>query len=226
MVDATTPDGIAQWEKSDPASLIQESSTQAASIQAAFNKRQRYHYVWADSTERDAEVGMVDGSTGYQLDTRSDYVWSGTAWNPWMVSAQTFTATWDSGFNPGTGDGSAWYSVTAGWAHVEYNVTMGTGFSVTGNSLFDLPPDALPNNTLNFFNDQVLGNGIAIDSSAGSLTYNLVVTLEGGSTTGVARVRGITAGAHTLANLSSTFPFTWGLGDELAIKMDYPIIIG
>ena len=80
MVNTTSPDNIPMWQLSDAASLTQESQTQGAAIQAAFNKRMRSTYVWPTSAERTAQTGMVQGSLGYQVDTRSEYKYNGSAW--------------------------------------------------------------------------------------------------------------------------------------------------
>lgn len=80
MVDATSPDGIALWTNADPVSLVQESQTQGATIQAALNKRERYDFVWANSSERTSQTGMVQGSRGYQIDTKSEYIYDNSAW--------------------------------------------------------------------------------------------------------------------------------------------------
>lgn len=80
MVDATSPDGIALWTNSDPVSLVQESQTQGATIQAALNKRERYDFVWAISSERTSQTGMVQGNRGYQIDTKSEYIYDNSAW--------------------------------------------------------------------------------------------------------------------------------------------------
>lgn len=77
---ATTPDDIYMLDKSGSASLVQESQTQAATIQAAFNKRQRFDYVWPTSVEQAAQTGMVQGSRGYQVDTKSEYLFDNGSW--------------------------------------------------------------------------------------------------------------------------------------------------
>lgn len=80
MVDVTSPDNIAAWTNQDPASIVQESQTQAASIQAALAKRQRYDYVWPTSAERTAQTGMTQGSRGYQVDTKTEYLYDNSNW--------------------------------------------------------------------------------------------------------------------------------------------------
>lgn len=76
----TSPDNIYVHDGSAPASIVTESQTQGASIQAALNKRERYDFVWANSAERTAQTGMVQGSRGYQVDTKSEYIYDNSTW--------------------------------------------------------------------------------------------------------------------------------------------------
>lgn len=92
MASVTSPDSIVQWTNSDPASLVAESEAQAASIQAALLKRMRFDFVWADATERAAQTGMVQGSRGYQIDSRSEYLYDNSTWRLAIPHAE-FTAS-------------------------------------------------------------------------------------------------------------------------------------
>lgn len=80
MSSTTTPDNIVVWTTADPTSVVAESQTQATSIQAAFDKRQRYDFVWDDSADRTAQTGMVQGSRGYQIDTATEYMYDNSNW--------------------------------------------------------------------------------------------------------------------------------------------------
>lgn len=80
MTELTSPDNIAKWTVQDPTSLVQESQTQGDSIQAAFNKRQRFDYVWPTAAERTAQTGMVQSSRGYQVDTKTEYLYDNSQW--------------------------------------------------------------------------------------------------------------------------------------------------
>lgn len=79
MTEVTT-NGIVKWTSSDPASLVLESQTQGDSIELALSKRERFDFVWANSAERTAQTGMVQGSRGYQVDTKSEYLYDSSAW--------------------------------------------------------------------------------------------------------------------------------------------------
>lgn len=76
----TSPDNIVKWTGSDPGSIVQESQSQGDSIQAALNKRERFDYVWPTSAERVAETGMVQGSRGYQVDVKSEWIYDNSNW--------------------------------------------------------------------------------------------------------------------------------------------------
>lgn len=80
MTQATSPDNIAKWTNSDPASIVQASQSQGDSVQNALSKRERYDFVWANASERTAQTGMVQGSRGYQVDTRSEYIFDNSNW--------------------------------------------------------------------------------------------------------------------------------------------------
>jgi hypothetical protein len=80
MTDPTSPDNIVRWTNSDPASLVSESQAQGDSIQLALAKRERYTFVWANSSERNAQTGMVAGSLGYQVDTKTEYIYDSSSW--------------------------------------------------------------------------------------------------------------------------------------------------
>lgn len=80
MTENTSPDNITKWTISDPVSIRLASQALGDSVQAALDNRQRYDFVWADSTERSAQTGMIIGSRGYQLDTKTDYRYDGTNW--------------------------------------------------------------------------------------------------------------------------------------------------
>ncbi len=80
MVSPTTPDNISRWTAADPSSIVQESNTQGDSIQLALLKRMRYTYVWANSAARTAQTGMTQGSLGYQVDTKTEYIYDNSTW--------------------------------------------------------------------------------------------------------------------------------------------------
>lgn len=78
--ELTSPDNIAKPINGSPASIVQVGQTLGDSVQATLSKRERYDFVWANSTERTAQTGMVEGSRGYQLDTKSEYIYDNSNW--------------------------------------------------------------------------------------------------------------------------------------------------
>lgn len=94
MTQVTSPDNIVKWTNSDPASIPLASQAQGDSVQAALNNRERYDFVWANSGERSGQLGMVQGSRGYQIDTRTEYLYDNSSWRLSTPHAEyTFSAT-------------------------------------------------------------------------------------------------------------------------------------
>lgn len=93
MVQPTTPDNINKWTNTDPTSLVQMSQSMGDSVQTALNKRERYNYVWPTVSEQNAETGMVQGSTGYQVDIKTEYIYDNGAWRPTLAYAEFASAS-------------------------------------------------------------------------------------------------------------------------------------
>lgn len=95
----TSPDGIGYITTADNVTPSVESSAQATTIQTAFSLRQRYEFVWANSAARIAQAGMVASSIGYQIDTKSEYIYDSGAWRlklpygEWTTASQAVIAT-------------------------------------------------------------------------------------------------------------------------------------
>jgi len=99
MVQLSIPDGIKKWQVTDGLSFQQMSSAMSDSMQIAFNKRERADWVWANSGERSAQTGMVQGSRGYQIDTETEYIWDNSIWNitrphtEWTVASKSISSS-------------------------------------------------------------------------------------------------------------------------------------
>lgn len=104
MTQSTSPDNLALWTLQDGASLTGPSQALGNSVQNALNKRQRYDFVWPTSAERTAQTGMVQGSRGYQVDTKSEYSYDNSAWRLALSHAE-FTASVSTGNNTLTNAG-------------------------------------------------------------------------------------------------------------------------
>jgi hypothetical protein len=87
----TSPDNYSYPVTADPWATQSDLANLASSAQNAMNKRQRYQYMWANAAARSAQTGMVTGSLGYQVDTQTDYVYSGGVWRNRLSYAE-FTA--------------------------------------------------------------------------------------------------------------------------------------
>lgn len=88
----TSPDEIYYASTSTPSNDVVVSAAEASSVQAAFAKRSRYSYSWANASGRTAQSGMQVGSLGYQQDTNSEYIFDGTTWQlstPYMEFTTT-----------------------------------------------------------------------------------------------------------------------------------------
>lgn len=222
MADATSPDSIVKWTLNDPVSLTQESQAQGDSIQAAFNKRQRYDFVWANDAARTAQTGMVEGSRGYQIDTRIEWVYLSSAWKVWDAINQSFTPAW-SNFSPGAGATvNARYAITGRFAQVFVSLTLASGFSM-GDAHLTFPTGAAPAPWLFTMNAaQKIGWSNFEDVSAGAAGRFEGTALFASSWNG-ARVGAITGSPSGFLNLSTTTPFTWVAGDRIHVFLSYPI---
>lgn len=162
MVQPTSPDNINKWTNGDPTSLVQMSQSMGDSIQTAFNKRQRYTYVWPTSAERTAQTGMVQGSLGYQVDTKSDYIYDASAWRlqlshieftstgntadggPYGIGTFTMDATNTTDSSMATALGNGTITVLRPGIYAISSLTL-FGTAATGRTFIDL---AVPNPTL------------------------------------------------------------------------------
>jgi hypothetical protein len=61
----------------DPVAI---SAAEGSSLAALMRNRERFEYSWATSSARTSQTGMVQGSRGYQIDTKTEYIYDGGAW--------------------------------------------------------------------------------------------------------------------------------------------------
>lgn len=76
----TSPDSIYFSDTTTTMDPNAISAAQATSVQAALALRQRFEFVWANAAARTSQAGMAAGSTGYQIDTRSEYIYESSIW--------------------------------------------------------------------------------------------------------------------------------------------------
>jgi len=76
----TSPDSIAYPDISTAQDQPAYMAVHASSVQAALSLRQRFNFVWANASGRTSQTGATNGSTGYQLDTRTEYQFENGSW--------------------------------------------------------------------------------------------------------------------------------------------------
>jgi hypothetical protein len=213
MTSSTTPDGILVWTTVDPASIVTESAAQASTIQIALDRRQNYDFRWANAAARAAQLNMVYGSQGFQVDTGEGFFYDGASWKLWDKPLTSFTPTL-SGIAPGTtGTNTASWSMSSGRAFVEGSIVLnGTGFSV-GSVNISVPITSVVSaaNT---------PRGLATLADAGITSYQGVVVYNNTTTCNVV----VTNVAGTYPNfslLSATVPFTWAATDYISYQYAY-----
>lgn len=92
MAGATTPDGIGYATTGDAVTIAAATALVASTTQTAFALRQRYEFVWANAAARTSQTGMVNSATGYQVDTKTEYIYESSTWRLKTPHAE-FTAT-------------------------------------------------------------------------------------------------------------------------------------
>jgi len=215
MAGTTTPDSIAYWttSPSDPASIVTESATQAASIQLALDKRQNYDYRWADSAERSVETGMNFGAQGFQVDTGEGYFFDGAIWKLWDKPVTTYTPTVTGTSIGSTGTNTAFWSMSSGRVFVEGNIVLGGAGISVGSTILTRPTTSItyPVNT---------PTGFLTLADTGVQTYTGQVMYESTSTV---RFITINVGATypTTVLLTSLIPFTWAAADYMTYSYSY-----
>lgn len=61
----------------DPVAI---SAAEGSNLANLMKNRERFDYTWADSAERTAQTGMVQGSRGYQEDSKTEYTYDSSQW--------------------------------------------------------------------------------------------------------------------------------------------------
>ena len=182
MVNVTSPDNIPMWQLADAASLTQESQTQGAAIQVALNKRQRYDFVWPTSTERTAQTGMAQGSRGYQVDTKTEYLYDNSAWR---------LATSYIEFNNGSSGSPQSYpnGVLTAPSPLTVNMTLSTDTTfVTTTS-----------GNITFINPGIYALSWTISAQASTGTNSYAAVYDSAGLTNFITLNGFTQGATTVA---------------------------
>lgn len=56
------------------------SSAEGSNLANLLKNRQRFDFEWANAAARGAQTGMVQGSRGYQIDTKTEYLYDAGQW--------------------------------------------------------------------------------------------------------------------------------------------------
>lgn len=82
MTSTSIGNGEFVWapDGSTPMSISQIGAQQAANLAALMGNRERFDYVWDNSTQRGQQAGMRQSSRGYQLDTKTEWMFDAGAW--------------------------------------------------------------------------------------------------------------------------------------------------
>jgi hypothetical protein len=215
MTSLTTPDNLVIWTVSDPDALSTASAAMQNSVQAALtsnsNARQIKSYKWANITARNAQAGMTEGDIGYQMDTKTVYLYF-TAWKPWNSEWITYAPT-VAGITLGTG-GTAYYAYkySAGLVKVKWKIVLGTSGTWSVPS-FTLP---FPVETASTGQFGKLGMGsLTTFSGFWDVTVNYV-----DASTGV-RMYCLTGSPITFSVISATSPVAVSSGTALLGQLEY-----
>lgn len=232
MTELTSPDNIVKWTNADSGSLIQASQTQGDSVQAALSKRERYEFVWANDAERTAQTGMAEGSRGYQIDSRTDYLYRTSSWRVFNTLNKAFSPTLNN-ITLGTSSHiEAWYSISAGWANLLIKISLGGGGTI-GTGAGVLVPTSVAPAAESYIGDlgdfwvpaTQVGTALYYDQSALTKYVGVVELCDrDGVTTfddGILMLRYVTT-SLTQTSISSTLPFTWTSDDDLILNVAYP----
>lgn len=219
----TNPDDIFYADGTTPASLADITAAIATSVQDAFNLRQAYTYVWANSTARAAQTNMLTDDIGYQSDTDVFYIYNGSAWVIWAKRSTTYTPT----FTNFTASSSAFtYSIAGGVVQITGKATCSSTLP-TGQITFTTPTNYNISLTqLAAAEAAIIGAGSVDDASTSS---NYPVNVRVASSTSVALTaptyNGAAAGTAYLTTTatSATVPLTWAQGDIFYVTFQYPV---
>jgi hypothetical protein len=205
----TSPDSISYPDTSTTGGWVAAILATVTSIQAAFSKRGRHNFQWADATARAAQAGMIAGDEGYQVDVAITYRYNGSAWKEWDSDWISW-ATAPTNITVGTGGSAASiqrYKWIAGRIYFDFKFVLGSsGASVATGPVLNLPISvAIP-----VTNGITTGDGSIRDVSVPSTPAFTKATLLTATTVGLFTYTG------TTANITATAPMTWAAGDIFA----------
>ncbi len=111
----------------DTADIVAISLAEGNSLAKLMRNRERFDYTWAAAADRTAQTGMVAGSRGYQVDTKSEYLYDSSTWR---LALPYIEMTCNTG---GVPDGTFWGNTT--WTVDAANSTDTTMITNPGSDL-------------------------------------------------------------------------------------------
>lgn len=211
----TSPDSIYYADGTTPASIATITAAMATSVQNALNVRETKSYVWPDEAARDAQTGMVNGQIGYQTDSETYYIYSGS-WLIWAKAPESYSPTITNFVNSSN---DFIYSVAGGVVSISgYAICSGA----VGEITISLPNDFSVNPSLLPTSNAVLIGVGGVDDSSTANNFPLGVRVATGAT--VSLVAYNAASTYlTLVSTSASVPLTWATGDVFSINFSYPV---
>lgn len=197
----------------DPVAI---SAAEGSSVANLMKNRERFDYTWANSTERTEQTGMVQGSRGYQEDTRAEYVYgsSGSVWQLTALPQQSWNPVWTN-FTLGTSSIIARYEIVGSRCIGDLRVKMASGFSFVAASgvVMSLPvPPESP------MDGRPVGTATYIDSGTGYYPGRLLMDSSGS-------VRLTYQPASFMSSIDDNEPHVWAVDDEILLEFNYQCVV-
>lgn len=171
---------------------------------------ERNHQLYGPAAALSGVVGMKLGDVYQESDgNKSRWVYDEAGWLLWDRPRRAFTPTW-TGFTPGTSTVVAFYEVKAGQLFGTVEVTLASGFSVTGGVSLANPVTALNPVAL-----RQIGLITFLDSGTGYYKGRCMQTASGMD---LWREQGDNLGA-----IGPASPFTWAVTDQILINFNYKV---
>lgn len=157
--------------------------------------------------------GMVIGDTYRETDGDFRQLrFDGTNWQLWQQGKKSFTPSWTN-FVPGTSSLTAFYWVVSGRLFAEVDLTLASGFTMSGSTpriaLPIAPAVALPEM-------RPLGQAFYLDNGSGRYFGELAAL------SGQAELLARGSSGFVIA-VTNAAPFAWAIGDQMHLAFNYPL---
>ena len=128
-----------------------------------------------------------------------------------------YTPSFDSGVTIGDGVVSGAYCRVNGFVHVHGKFTLGSTSAITGSLILDLPVNV--NGTM--ATDTMLYGTVQFRDASAAGQYPGVASFAGNNTVTAFRVQLANGTFLSQTAATTTFPFTWVVGDQMAWNLYY-----